>query len=162
MVKGRAYQLWDVGGARSERENWVHVLEKNVNMLVFTIDCACYNQVLNEDYGFNRMDEQLTLWSYVARSRCVKGKRIMVMFTKEDKLTPEMMRRYPFGAKFADFNGDPESVDDIIKYLTWRVYSVFDREEGSGGEHVTFCRLGTISESLKVWEKLLSVQGNFF
>lgn len=124
------------------------------------MDLSCYHQVLNEDIGANRMEEQFLVWSSIVNSHwhsSAKG-RIVVLFTKEDKLTPDRLRRHPFGAKFNDYTGGPESVNDIIMYLTWRLDGLIDRQLITRSQCVTFCRAGTISESMKVWEKLLSVQ----
>lgn len=162
LINGTTYRIFDVGGARSERKKWVHVFE-SVNMLVFTLDVSCYHQVLEEDHETNRMSEQFVLWDSIANSRWFSSARIAVLFTKEDKLTPDRLRKHPFGEMDRDYHGDPESVEDIIKYLTWRLDGLLNRElhastgrDGSG--RVTFCRGGTISESMKVWETLLAVR----
>lgn len=162
MINGRVYQLFDVGGARSERKKWIHAFE-NVNMVVFTIDLSCYYQTMNEDNDGNRMEEQFMVWEACSNSHWFTNSRIAVLFTKEDKLTPDRLRSQPFGAKFADYTGDPESVDDIIQYITWRLDGMFrEQTNNRSSGRLTFCRSGTISESLKVWEQLLSVQGNLF
>lgn len=157
LINDTTYQLFDVGGARSERKKWVHLFER-VNMVVFTVDLSCYHQVSNEDNDANRMEEQLMLWESIANSRWFVSSRITVLFTKEDKLTPTRLRRHPFAAKFTDYTGDPESAEDIIKYLTWRLDGLLDRELHARSGRVAFCRAGTISQSMGVWKKLLSVQ----
>lgn len=161
LINGRTYQLFDVGGARSERKKWITAFE-DVSMVIFTLDLSCYHQVLNEDAGTNRMEEQFTLWDSIVNSRWFSSARIAVLLTKEDKLTPDRLRRHPFGERFPDYSGDPESADDIIKYIIWRLDGLISRQENFRSGRVRFCRSGTISESLGVWEKLLSVAGNSF
>jgi hypothetical protein len=127
-------------------------------MIIFTVDLSCYHQALNEDTGVNRMDEQFRLWESIANSDWFAGARITVLLTKGDKLTPDRLRRHPFGAGFADFAGDQNSTDDIIKYIVWRLHGLLDRRASRGSGRITFCRSGTISESLDLWKKLMPRQ----
>lgn len=158
LINSMTYQLFDVGGARSERKKWIHVFE-DVDMLVFTMDVSCYCQVLHEDHTTNRMEEQFVLWASIVNSKWFTRTKITVLFTKEDKLTPDRLRRHPFGTRFSDYTGDPESAQDIIQYLTWRLDGLIDGQGKSDSKNrrVNFCRAGTISESMRVWENLLSV-----
>lgn len=127
-------------------------------MMVFTFDVSCYHQALNEDLDGNRMDEQFMLWESIANSQWFTNVRIVVLFTKADKLTPDNLMYHPFKSKFNDYNGDPESAEDIIKYLTWRLDGLVSRQLNTRSGRVTFCRAGTISESMRVWNDLLSVE----
>lgn len=127
-------------------------------MLIFTMDVSCYHQVLNENCSGNRLEEQFTLWQNLSNSHWFTDAKIVVLFTKEDKLTPDRLRRYPFGEQFTDYTGGPESAEDMVKYLTWRLDGLVDRQQNARSWRVTFCRAGTISDSIKVWDKLLSVQ----
>lgn len=124
-------------------------------MIIFTIDLSCYHQALNEDIGINRMDEQFRLWESIANSDWFASANITVLFTKGDKLTEDRLRRHPFGAEYADFAGDPNSADDIIKYIIWRLDGLLDRRANIDSGRITFCRSGTIPESLNLWENLM-------
>lgn len=157
MINGGTYQLFDVGGARSEHRKWITAFD-DINMIIFTIDLSCYHQALNEDIGINRMNEQFRLWESIANSDWFASARITVLFTKGDKLTPDRLRRHRFGAGYADFAGDPGSADDIIKYIIWRLDGLIDRQANIDSGRITFCRSGTISESLNLWEKLMPRQ----
>ncbi|KAK2613420.1 hypothetical protein N8I77_000337 [Diaporthe amygdali] len=157
LINGANYHFFDVGGTRSERKKWINVFP-NVNMMVFTFDVSCYHQALNEDLDGNRMDEQFMLWESIANSHWFTNVRIVVLFTKADKLTPDNLMYHPFKSKFNDYNGDPESAEDIIKYLTWRLDGLVSRQLNTRSGRVTFCRAGTISESMRVWNDLLSVE----
>ena len=42
------YQMFDVGGQRSERKKWIHCFE-NVNALLFVVAISGYNRCLVED-----------------------------------------------------------------------------------------------------------------
>lgn len=157
LIKGTNYHFCDVGGVRSERKKWVQVF-KDVNMVVFTLDVSCYHQALNEDLQVNRMAEQFLVWEAIANSHWFTGTRIVVVLTKEDKLTPDRLRRHPFLSQFADYNGNPESAEDIVKYIIWRLDGLVNRQANTRSESVIFCRAATIAESVDVWKKLWSLQ----
>lgn len=157
LIDGTNYHFCDVGGMRPERKKWVQVFQ-DVNMMVFTLDVSCYHQALNEDLQTNRMSEQFTLWEAIANSRWFTGARIVVLLTKEDKLTPDRLKRHPFTSQFGDYNGSPESAEDIIKYIIWRLDGLVSRQANTRSERVIFCRAGTIAESVKIWKRLLSLR----
>jgi hypothetical protein len=155
LINGVDYRFWDVGGAMSERKKWPNVFV-NIDIAVFTLDVSCYHLALNEDLDSNRMDEQLRVWEQLVNLYWFTGSRIVAVLTKEDKLTPDRLKQYPFKSKFPDYNGGSESAEDVIKYLVWRLDGLVNRQAGNRSERVMFCRAGTITESIQIWKDLLS------
>lgn len=141
--EGAAYQFFDHGGVRSERKKWIHTFE-NVNAIVFTCDVSCYDTVLLEDGTSNRMLEQIILFEAVVNSKWFVNSHIVVMFTKEDKLTARKLLASPFQAVFPDYTGHPESSEDIINYLVFRFR---DRAPNGPSPNVVFCRSCSIASS---------------
>ena len=58
----------DVGGTRGECLKWIHCFG-NVGTILFTVDIACYDQILSEDHSVNRIQEALTLFDSIVNSR---------------------------------------------------------------------------------------------
>ncbi|ETO00838.1 hypothetical protein RFI_36602, partial [Reticulomyxa filosa] len=67
-VKENTFDLFDVGGQRSERSKWIHCFD-NVNAVLFVASLNCYDQNLFEDEDVNAMDESLGLFNEVINSR---------------------------------------------------------------------------------------------
>lgn len=127
---------------RSERKWWNSTFE-NVDTIIFTCDVSCYNIVLVEDSTQNRMLEQLSLFEALVNQGCFINSQIVVIFTKEDKVTARKLLASPFQAKFPDYNGHPESIEGIINYLVFR----FRDRAPNGTTNVTFCRSDSIDSS---------------
>jgi guanine nucleotide-binding protein subunit alpha len=53
--------LFDVGGQRSERKNWIHCFE-GVTAIIFCVALSEYDQVLPEEKQQNRMIESLNIF----------------------------------------------------------------------------------------------------
>lgn len=123
------YQFFDVGGTRGERRKWIHTFA-NVDALIFTCDVSNYDAVLLEDNTQNRMLEQLLLFDSVINSRWFSNIPVVVMFTKVDKLCARKLLASPFQTKFPDYNGHPESIEDILDYLVLRFKKVTRRPNG--------------------------------
>lgn len=129
---GVRFQVYDVGGARSERKKWIHAFE-NVDCIAFTVDASAYCRLLFEDESVNRMQEQLTLWDSMVNSRWFTKTCFVLIFTKIDWL-PEQLTLYPITTYFPDFE-EPESggmtqrIDSYLTYIKNRFVSLVESEE---------------------------------
>jgi hypothetical protein len=48
LVDHKEYNVYDVGGERSERKKWTHIIDGSPVVTIF-ISMSCYDQVLYED-----------------------------------------------------------------------------------------------------------------
>ncbi|ETO00839.1 hypothetical protein RFI_36601, partial [Reticulomyxa filosa] len=77
-VEDNAFDLFDVGGQRSERSKWIHCFD-NVNAVLFVASLNCYDQNLFEDEDVNAMDESLGLFNEVINSRYFKKRQTILL-----------------------------------------------------------------------------------
>lgn len=124
---GQITRFFDVGGTRSERRKWIHVFEK-VNVIIFTVDIAAYDQLLFEDESINRIDEALSLFDSIVNSRWFTNTRVILLFTKMDKLEKKTYKS-PIKNYVPDFEGDGESVEDVKAYTERRFLELSQRPE---------------------------------
>lgn len=139
---GTAYHFFDLGCTNAEQKNWIRTLG-NANAVIFTCDVSCYDAVLNEDDTLNGISQQLDLFESIANSEWSTNSQIIVLFTKEDTLTPGKLLTSPFQAIFPHYDGNPEIIEDAVDSLVAR----FRRREMNGRSNVVFCRSGGLASS---------------
>ena len=73
--------ILDVGGQRSERKKWLHVMD-NVDAVLFIASLSDYDQRLNEDSTRNRMQESIALFDNI----CNKAFKMKMSFENIEKV----------------------------------------------------------------------------
>ena len=63
-IDGQHFEIYDVGGQRSERKKWLPLLN-NVTAIIFVAALLEYDQKLQEDLRMNRMVEAIGLFKSV-------------------------------------------------------------------------------------------------
>ena len=128
---GRSYNFYDVGGARSERKKWIKSVE-DTHALVFLFDTACLGEPLQEQEGDDAMAEQLMLWESIANSHLFAGAHLIVIFTKVDKLTTDVLwRLYSLGL-FEPFLAEhPETSDNALRGMAQKLMSLVHEPDHS-------------------------------
>jgi len=66
--KGADWIIYDVGGARNQRQAWAPFFD-DVNALIFLAPISAFDQVLAEEPDVNRMEDSLLLWRSVVASK---------------------------------------------------------------------------------------------
>ena len=103
MINNQAFQMYDVGGQRSERRNWLPLFD-NVTAIVFVAAISEYNQVVAEDRSKNRMQEALELFEQIANSKHFEGIDIILVLNKKD-LFEQKIRTVDPVTWFPDYKG---------------------------------------------------------
>lgn len=126
-INGTLARLFDVGGTRSERKKWIHAFEK-VDIVVFHVDIAAYDQLLFEDESVNRLQEDLVLFDSILSSRWFIKTSFILSFTKLDKLEKKVKKSL-LKDYCPDFDKDGRSVEDVKAYIESRFLSLNQRPE---------------------------------
>ena len=93
LAKGKDFVVVDVGGMRPLRKKWDETME-DVSLLIFTVDMGAYDQVLQEDPTVNRMADSLMLFEHIMSFKSFEKSKIVLCFTKQQKLAIKIARRY--------------------------------------------------------------------
>ena len=96
------FQMFDVGGQRSERRKWIHCFD-GVRAVLFVSSIAEYDQVLREDPTKNRMLESLELFEQLVDSPWFKDS-MMVLFLNKKDLFQEKITRVDLKVCFDNYN----------------------------------------------------------
>lgn len=146
ILDGTLYRFFDVSGTRHERCKWSPAF-RSADSIVFTLDVSDYDQAYAEDPTINRMSEQLKFWDELVQSTWFwGGTNLVVLFTKLDRITPLKLEASPFKLFFPDYSGKPESLEDILQYLSWRLHTASKVEEWKT-RRLVLCNPGSIWDS---------------
>ena len=75
------FQVYDVGGERTERRKWIHYFE-GINAVLFVVDISGYDIVTDE--GRNSLQESLEVFEEINQDRFLKGATMVLLFNKYD------------------------------------------------------------------------------
>lgn len=108
------FDIYDVGGQRSERRNWVRIFQ-NVKAVLFVVAISEYDQHCFEDGTTNRLDDALAVFKMVANTKHFEDTPIVLLFNKIDLFRQKVESGVPF--RFEDYNGDQEynAITDFIR-----------------------------------------------
>ena len=129
-----SYSIFDVGGVRSERPNWIHCFE-NINVILFMVDIATYDKLLWGDETVNRMQDQLILFDDVCNSRWFIKTHIVLLFHKVDLLRNKL-KTSPMEKYFPDYFGG-EDFDAAKSYFSDRFLKLSPYDDKTTSVHFT-------------------------
>ncbi|MCJ1229975.1 guanine nucleotide-binding protein subunit alpha [Toensbergia leucococca] len=103
--KNISYDVYDVGGVRSQRKKWIHF--KDMTVVIFVVDISAYDRLLFEDESVNRIQEALSVFDSVD------------IFEKKLTRVPINNDKY-----FPDYTGDPADLEAAKSYISDRFVSL--------------------------------------
>ncbi|KAJ6471424.1 G-protein alpha subunit, partial [Mycena sanguinolenta] len=110
-------RLIDVGCQCSERRKWIHCFE-SVTSIIFCTALSDYDQDLTEERGQNRMQESITLFFSIIKSRWFLHTSIILFLTEIDVFRTKISR-IPLSAYFPEYTGGP-NINNATRFILWR------------------------------------------
>jgi len=107
------FNVTDVGGQRSERRKWIKLFD-NVNVVVYIMNLAGYDQVLYEDNTKNCLNETLELFQSTCHSKAFTTTDWVVFFNKID-IFELKIKQIPFTKFKKDFNKNYATNSDKVQ-----------------------------------------------
>jgi len=101
--KSLVFNMFDVGGQRSQRKKWIHCFD-DVDCVLFVVALSEYDQVLSEDSSVNRMQESLTLFNQMVNNDHFSEMPFIVFFNKKD-LFEERIKNKSIAVAFPNYQG---------------------------------------------------------
>ncbi|KAJ3574609.1 hypothetical protein NP233_g1644 [Leucocoprinus birnbaumii] len=83
--KGAQWRIYDVGGARGQRQAWAPYFDE-VNAIIFLAPISAFDQVLAEDPRINRLEDSLLLWKSLVSNPLLAKVNIILFLNKCDLL----------------------------------------------------------------------------
>lgn len=103
-VDGHNFQMFDVGGQRSERKKWIHCFE-HVTAVLFVASLSGYNQMLYEDETQNRLKEALALFNKMCNNEWFQ-ETAMILFLNKKDLFIEKLKTSQLSDYFPEYDGE--------------------------------------------------------
>ncbi|KAF1965060.1 G-alpha-domain-containing protein [Bimuria novae-zelandiae CBS 107.79] len=143
----KSFQVYDVGGERSERKKCIKVFDQSAVVLLF-VPIDSYDQILYEDENTNRMQEALTLFkSLVNTEDWWKESRMSLCFTKCDLFEKKIQSgSTPLNVYFPEYAGSPTDVAECRKYITWRFTQLLEQRSELGVFYLDVTDTGHVRE----------------
>ncbi|MCJ1317782.1 Guanine nucleotide-binding protein alpha-2 subunit [Xylographa vitiligo] len=114
-IEGVAYDVYDLGGARSEWRKWAHSFQA-VDCVIFTVGLSDYN--MHWSYGMNPLAASLGLFDSLLTSKWFTKSAFFLIFTKIDLFQKKLMHD-PMEAYFPDYTGGSD-LSTALEYWTRR------------------------------------------
>ncbi|KAJ7079407.1 heterotrimeric G-protein alpha subunit, GPA3-like protein, partial [Mycena belliarum] len=112
---GLPVHMFDVGGQRAERKQWIQCFE-SVSSIIFCTALSEYNQVLLEEKHQNRMTESLALFESVINTYWFKNTSIILFLNKIDVFEAKL-QIVPLDVHFPKYTGDEDNVNEAAAFI---------------------------------------------
>ncbi|KAI8892421.1 guanine nucleotide binding protein, alpha subunit [Globomyces pollinis-pini] len=134
--QGRMH-FYDVSGLKYHRKRWIPYFE-NTNGIIFVVNIAGYNQVLNEDGKTNRMEDALSLYGNLMNNPLLSKSDIIIFFNKND-LFKVKIKEIPLKQFFPEYTGKEKSSSAAIEYFEKKFEKLVEGQKRLVMTHVTCC-----------------------
>lgn len=138
------FQMYDVGGQRSERNKWIKCFDNVVN-IIFVASLSGYDQVLFENHSSNRMEEAIKVWDDIVNNNILKDVGFILFLNKHDlflkKISTHLFKNEELNLNI-DYNGmEPSLVpenqkhqakNECAQYIKDKFYQVTQARVGYG------------------------------
>lgn len=116
-IDGIDFEIYDVGGQRSERRKWIECFE-SVDAVIFVAALSEYDQTLTEARRVNRMMEALELFESVVKNRAFADTSIMLFLNKKDIFAEKILYSdISAVSHFSDYMGPTKDFDHGVLYF---------------------------------------------
>jgi guanine nucleotide-binding protein G(i) subunit alpha len=102
IIDGVPFDVYDVGGQKSERRKWIHAFD-DVTAVIFVAAISEFDQVMFEDESQNRLVDSLALFEEVVNSRHFAKASTILFLNKYDLF----LKKLADGAKLQQPNAQP-------------------------------------------------------
>lgn len=112
--------MYDVGGQRGERRKWIQVFD-GIDAVFFIIAASDYDQTLREDENRNRLEEAITLFGEICKSKFLQQAGMIVFLNKQDIFEKKIRSKNNLGQyfpEFLNFKGQSSNYENAKAFLS--------------------------------------------
>jgi GTPase SAR1 family protein len=131
ILEGIEFEVYDVGGQRSERRKWVNCFD-NVDAVIFVAALSEYDQCLAEDKSrkVNRIIEALNLFESVVKNSHFTDSSILLFLNKKDIFAEKIMySNIQDSTFFSDYEGPLQDFDHGVLYFIQKFEEHLEEDE---------------------------------
>ncbi|KAG2022612.1 guanine nucleotide-binding protein alpha-4 subunit, variant 2 [Coprinopsis cinerea AmutBmut pab1-1] len=119
--KGSEWRIYDVGGARNQRQAWAPYFE-NVDAIIFLAPISAFDQVLTEDSRVNRLEDSLLLWKSVVSNKLLANVNIILFLNKCDLLQAKLDAGVRLNQHMVSYGDRPNDYDSVSKCTSLAIH----------------------------------------
>lgn len=116
----------DVGGQRSERKKWAHVM-KNVDILLYVVSLSDYQEALLEDET-NSMIESLEIFQQTINGEWFKESKVMLFFNKDEYFKTLISEQDNLVKVFKDYKGG-KNYEEGKKFIIEKYTKLLEKKD---------------------------------
>ncbi|KAF8520549.1 guanine nucleotide binding protein, alpha subunit [Gautieria morchelliformis] len=110
--RGVDWKIYDVGGARSQRQAWAPYFE-DMNALIFLAPISAFDQ----DPRVNRVEDSLLLWRSVVANKLLSNVNIILFLNKCDLLKAKLEAGVRLNQYMTSYGDRPNDHEAVSKYF---------------------------------------------
>jgi guanine nucleotide-binding protein G(i) subunit alpha len=115
-IDGNSFEMFDVGGQRSERKKWINCFD-NVTAVLFVAAISEFDQILFEEANTNRIMEAWTLFGDIANCEYFERTSMILFLNKRDIFQEKIEKGIMLCKTFPEYTG-PNTVADCTEFLS--------------------------------------------
>ncbi|KXN85726.1 Guanine nucleotide-binding protein alpha-4 subunit [Leucoagaricus sp. SymC.cos] len=114
--KGVQWRIYDVGGARGQRQAWAPYFD-DVNAIIFLAPISAFDQVLAEEPRINRLEDSLLLWKTLVSNPLLAKVNIVLFLNKCDLLQAKLDAGVRLSHHMYTYGDRPNDYESVSKYF---------------------------------------------
>ncbi|TFK42062.1 guanine nucleotide binding protein, alpha subunit [Crucibulum laeve] len=154
--RGVEWRIYDVGGARNQRQAWAPYFE-DVNAIIFLAPISAFDQVLTEDPRVNRLEDSLLLWKLVVSNKLLAHVNIVLFLNKCDLLQAKLDAGVRLNQHMISYGDRPNDYDSVSKYFRTK-FSALHHTYTPNKERELYVHLTAVTDTRKTAVIISSVR----
>ncbi|KIY43910.1 G-alpha-domain-containing protein [Fistulina hepatica ATCC 64428] len=114
--KSVTWHLYDVGGARGQRQSWISYFD-NANAIIFLAPVSAFDQYLEEDPRINRIDDSLQLFTQICSNTLLKNVHLVLFLNKTDLLKAKLDSGLQVNKYITSFGERRNDYETAVQYF---------------------------------------------
>ncbi|TFK22217.1 guanine nucleotide binding protein, alpha subunit [Coprinopsis marcescibilis] len=118
LMGGTSYnwRLFDVGGARGQRQAWVPYFDDAIS-IIFLAPISAFDQYLEEDTKINRIDDSLQLFTAICSNKIFEKVHLVLMLNKTDLLRQKLAADVKIKRYITSYGNRPNTYEAAASYF---------------------------------------------
>ncbi|KII94317.1 hypothetical protein PLICRDRAFT_675360 [Plicaturopsis crispa FD-325 SS-3] len=143
--RGVEWKIYDVGGARNQRQAWAPYFE-DVNAIIFLAPISAFDQVLLEDPRVNRLEDTLLLWKSLVSNKLLARVNIVLFLNKIDLLQAKLNAGVRLNQHMLSYGDRTNDFDSVVKYFRNK-FGAFHQSFSPNKERELFIHLTAVTDT---------------
>lgn len=154
--RGVHWKIYDVGGARHQRQAWVPYFD-DVDAIIFLAPISAFDQVLTEDPKCNRLYDTLELWKSVVSHKLLANVNIILFLNKCDLLRKKLENGVKLKHHMHGYRDRPNDYNTVSQYFRNK-FGAIHQAYAPNKSRDLFIHLTSVTDTLKTQTIIMTVR----